>query len=67
MADRRIRGIRLRVDGGERVGDLRRVDGGERVRHAVSVDGGEQTGRRAGNPRRVDGRTVHQKVCERLQ
>jgi hypothetical protein len=45
MADRRIRGIRLRVDGGERVGDLRRVDGGERVRHAVSVDGGEQRSR----------------------
>jgi hypothetical protein len=38
MADRRIRGIRLRVDGEERVGDLRR-------RHAVRVDGGEQRAR----------------------
>jgi hypothetical protein len=60
MADRRIRGIRLRVDGGERVGDLR-------CRHAVHVDGGEQRGRNAGDLRRVDGRTVHQKVCGRLQ
>jgi hypothetical protein len=36
-------------------------------RGRVRVDGGEQTGRRAGNPRRVNGRTVHQKICERLQ
>jgi hypothetical protein len=36
-------------------------------RGRVRVDGGEQMGRRPGDPRRGDGRTVHQKVCGRLQ